>query len=83
MVDIDKFKSALDLFLKRVEDKPLLRSAANNGRHNNSNHLFDTIDSYEDIKQDTVGFESIPHSGDASTVLPRRRTSVRMDISRM
>ena len=83
MVDIDKFKSALDLFLKRVEDKPLLRSAANNGRHNNSNHLFDTIDSYEDIEQDTAGFESIPHSGDASTVLPRRRTSVRMDISRM
>jgi hypothetical protein len=35
--DLTSFKSALDQFLKGVEDKPLLRSAANNGTHNNSN----------------------------------------------
>ena len=82
-IDTDKFKSALDQFLKHVEDKPLLRSAANNGRHNNSNHLYDILNSpLEVIEQETPGFQSIPQTGDAHNDLLRRRTTVRLDISR-
>ena len=78
--DPTNFKSALDQFLKGVEDKPLLRSAANNGTHNNSNHLFD-INPLEVIEHMTSGaFNNLP-PGDTLDV-PRRRTTERLTISR-
>ena len=74
-VDTDQFKSAFDQFLKR--------SAANNGRHNNSNHLYDILNSpLEVIEQEISGSQIIPQSGDAND-LPRRRTAVRLAISRI
>ena len=80
-VDTDQFKSALDHFLEHVEDKPLLRSAANNGMH--SNHLYDILNSpLEVIEQEISGPQIIPQPGDAND-MPRRRTAVRLAISRI
>ena len=80
-VGVNNFKMALDKVLKTIEDKPLLRSAANNGTHNNSNHLFD-YRTDGDIEQHTSGFANIPNPGEAITDVPRRRPSARMAISR-
>ena len=78
--DVTQFKTQLDKFLQLVEDKPLLRSNANNGTYNNSNHLFDIIDSLE-VEHMISGASNIPPPGDA-TNLPRRRTAAMLAVSR-
>ena len=77
--DTNHFKSALDLFLKRVEDKPLLRSHANNGSYNNSNHLFDIINPL-DVEHITSGASNIPQPGEATNTLPSRRPAAMLAI---
>ena len=78
--DVTQFKTHLDKFLQLVEDKPLLRSNANNSTYNNSNHLFDIIDSLE-VEHMISGASNIPPPGDA-TNLPRRRTAAMLAVSR-
>ncbi len=75
----DVFKSKLDQFLTTVDDHPHLRSGANNGRHNNSNHLFDIIDSNY-IEPFTSGVSNRSPQGDE--VLPRRLSAEELTILR-
>ena len=75
----DVFKSKLDQFLTTVDDHPHLRSGANNGRHNNSNHLFDIIDSNY-IEPYTSGVSN--HSPQGDEVLPRRLSAEELTILR-
>ena len=79
--DITTFKLVLDQFLKGVEDKPLLRSAANNGTHNNSNHLFYMILNPMEVIEHMTSGSLINSPGDALDV-PSRRPAERLTISR-
>ena len=79
--DISSFKSALDRFLQHVEDKPLLRSNANNGSYNNSNHLYDIINPLE-VEHMISGPSNVSQLGAATTNLPRRRSAEMSTISR-
>jgi len=79
--DISSFKSALDRFLQHVEDKPLLRSNANNGSYNNSNHLYDIINPLE-VEHMITGPSNVSQLGAATTNLPRRRSAEMLTISR-
>ena len=80
--DLTSFKSALDQFLKGVEDKPLLRSAANNGTHNNSNHLYDIIGNPVEVIEHMTPMALNNLSPDDALDVPRRRTAERLTISR-
>ena len=70
MTTTDNFKLRLDQFLKTIDDYPHLRSRANNGRHNNSNHLFDIIDS--NYSEQYITRSTNAFSQGEVQVLPRR-----------
>ena len=64
------FKLRLDQYLKTIDDYPHLWSGANNGRHNNSNHLFDIIDSK--FSEQYITRSTNAFSQGEVQVLPRR-----------
>ena len=72
---IDIFKNKLDRFLTTIDDYPHLRSGANNGRHNNSNHLFDLESNYSEPNTS----EDINVSSQ-DEVLPRRLSAEELTI---
>ena len=78
---IDTFKFKLDKFLQHVEDMPLLRSGARNGRY--SNHLFDHhhLTSLNDLEQTILGASNSTPVGDNANLL-RRLPAEELTISR-
>ena len=76
MTTTDNFKLRLDQFLKTIDDYLHLRSGANNGRHNNSNHLFDIIVSNYS-EQYITGSANAFSQGEVE-VLPRRLSAERL-----
>jgi len=78
-VKIDYFKNKLDRFLRTVEDKPLLRSGVNNGRINNSNHLYDYPLSELNSEQNINAPSNVSLQGE---FLPRGRLAEELAILR-